>query len=140
MTDTAVATKAAALALADERALMRQGYQFLDEKRVMLAAEMLRGLRLHEALSAELAAALQTAQAALKLALQRHGLEGLQAYPVGSFAPDAPELTRAVFLGVRTVSATFAPQALAEANIAIDASPEALACRDAYLALLAPLA
>ena len=38
-------TRSAALALADERELMRQGYRFLDEKRVLLASEMLRRLR-----------------------------------------------------------------------------------------------
>ena len=139
MAETA-ATKSAALALADERALMRQGHQFLDEKRMLLAAEMLRGLKQHETLSADLAQALLAAQAALKLALQRHGLEGLQAYPPLVFAPVEPELTHAVFLGVRTVAAAFAPQASGAARRAIDASPEAQACRAAYLALLGPLA
>ncbi len=140
MADSAVATKSAALALADERALMRQGYQFLDEKRMLLAAEMLRGLKGHEGLSAQLAQALLAAQAALKQALQRHGLDALQAYPPGAFTPALPALTRAVFLGVRTVAVVFAPQAGAEPDGAVDASPEAHACRDAYLALLAPLA
>ena len=37
-----VPTRSAALELADERDLMRQGYRFLDEKRVLLASEMLR--------------------------------------------------------------------------------------------------
>lgn len=140
MADAGVATKSAALALADERALMRQGHQFLDEKRMLLAAEMLRGLKQHETLSADLAQALQAAQAALKLALQRHGLEGLQAYPPLVFAPAEPELRHAVFLGVRTVAAAFAPLASAAGDRAVDASPEAQACRDAYLALLGPLA
>lgn len=140
MADAAVATKSAALALADERALMRQGHQFLDEKRMLLAAEMLRGLKQHQALRAQLAQALQAAQTALKRALQRHGLEGLQAYPALGFVPGEPELTHAVFLGVRTVAAAFAPIANTGADNAVDASPEAQACRDAYLALLGPLA
>lgn len=140
MTDSAAVTKAAALALADERTLMRQGYQFLDEKRVMLAAEMLRILDMHEALRTQLDAALQAARAALARALERHGLEGLQAYPAGACAPDAPGLAHAVFLGLPLVSAAFAPQALAPSVTAIDASPEAAACRESYVALLAPLA
>jgi vacuolar-type H+-ATPase subunit D/Vma8 len=35
-------TRSAAMELADERKLMRQGYEFLDEKRMLLATEMLR--------------------------------------------------------------------------------------------------
>ena len=37
-------TRSAVLELADERKLMRQGYDFLDEKRMLLASEMLRQL------------------------------------------------------------------------------------------------
>jgi V/A-type H+/Na+-transporting ATPase subunit D len=140
MAEVAVTTKSAALALMDERALMRQGYQFLDEKRMLLAAEMLRRLKLHEALSEQLAQALLAAQAALKLALQRHGLEGLQAYPPAVFAPSVPALARSVFLGVPTWAADFAPRSAGGPDAAIDASPEARACREAYIALLAPLA
>lgn len=140
MADTAVATKSVALALADERALMRQGYQFLDEKRMLLAAEMLRGLKQHESLSAELQPALRAAQAALKQALQRHGLQGLCAYPPAGLAAATPELSRGRFLGVGTVAVAFNPQADPHPDAALDASPEARACAQAYRALLAPLA
>jgi V/A-type H+-transporting ATPase subunit D len=138
--DSAVATKSVALALADERALMRQGYQFLDEKRMLLAAEMLRGLRQHDQLSSQLQPALRAAQAALKLALQRHGLAGLRAYPPSGFSPQAPAIVRSRFLGVGAVAVTFAPQAGTAPDAALDASPEARACCQAYIALLAPLA
>ena len=64
------ATKSAALALADERALMRQGYQFLDEKRMLLAAELLRTLAAHREQEAALVARLAAAGEALREALQ----------------------------------------------------------------------
>jgi V/A-type H+-transporting ATPase subunit D len=134
------ATKSAALALADERALMRQGYQFLDEKRMLLAAEMLRTLAEHEALRAQLTQALRTAQSALRQALQRHGLEGLQVYPPTALAPAAPQPARSLFLGVPLLAVAWAPQASGESGEAIDASPEARACRAAFVATLAPLA
>jgi len=140
MADTAVATKSVALALADERALMRQGYQFLDEKRMLLAAEMLRGLKQHDRLGDELGPGLRAAQAALKRALQRHGLEGLIAHPPSGFNPSAPAIRRASFLGVGTLAVDFAPQASPRPDSTLDASPEARACRQAYIALLAPLA
>ena len=134
-------TRSAALALADERALMRQGYRFLDEKRMLLAAEMLRRLADHGRLEAQLLEALHAARAALRLALRRHGLEGLQAYPPARKAPEAVAPTRSLFLGVPLLAvASAAPVPVpAEAPDAVDASPEAEACRAAFAALLAPL-
>jgi len=144
MAETA-ATKSAALALADERALMRQGYRFLDEKRVLLAAELLRRLQAHRAREAALLTQMREAAAALRSALQRHGLEGLQAYPAAEAAA-APATTRQGFLGVPLLEATLAPPAGPDAagdaadRRAVDPSPEARACRAAFQALLAPLA
>jgi V/A-type H+-transporting ATPase subunit D len=138
MTETA-ATKSAALALADERSLMRQGYQFLDEKRMLLAAQMLRTLDEHRSLEAQLRERLREAQAGLRDALQRHGLEGLQAYPPAAIAPATPVLTRMVFLGVPLLAATSGPPVDGRDDTAVDASPEARRCRDAFLALLEPL-
>jgi V/A-type H+/Na+-transporting ATPase subunit D len=133
------ATRSTALALADERALMRQGYQFLDEKRMLLAAEMLRRLDAHRALDAAFVASLQAAAAALRTALQRHGRAGLRAQPAAT-APAAPALARTVFLGLPllAVAADAAPTgSLAEA---VDPSPESRACAAAFAALLTPLA
>ena len=129
------ATRSAALALTDERALMRQGYEFLDEKRMLLAAEMLRGLSQYEALHAELVQALTDAQAALRQALLRHGLDGLQAYPPMTPSPAAPRTERSLFLGVPLLAATLAPVAGTEPP-AVDASPEARFCRAAFVAAL----
>jgi V/A-type H+-transporting ATPase subunit D len=69
------ATRSSALELADERRLMRQGYEFLDEKRMLLATEMLRQLRAYEALSEALKDELTAAATALGAAVERHGLE-----------------------------------------------------------------
>jgi V/A-type H+/Na+-transporting ATPase subunit D len=71
-------TKSEALALAEERKLMRDGFGFLDEKRMLLAAEILRQLALFEKRNAELESARKTAMAALGEAIERHGLEELQ--------------------------------------------------------------
>jgi V/A-type H+-transporting ATPase subunit D len=132
------ATRSTALALADERALMRQGYQFLDEKRMLLATEMLRRLDAHHGLEAQLVQALREAADALRGGLQRHGLAGLQAYPAAP-APPAPEVSRSVFLGVPLQAATLPPPAAGEPD-AVDPSPQARAARAAFAALLAPLA
>lgn len=140
MAETA-ATRSAALALADERALMRQGYRFLDEKRVLLAAELLRRLQAHRTHEAALVAQFQAAAATLRAALQRHGLEGLQAYPAAEPAA-APATTRQRFLGVPLQESVLVPPPAGDAadRRAVDPSPEARACRAAFEALLAPLA
>lgn len=132
-------TKSAALALADERALMRQGYQFLDEKRMLVATELLRRLKAHAAADADLAAATRRAADALRAALQRHGLEGLQAYPARTPRPAPPALARAPFLGVPLVEAVAEPVPMAP-DAALDASPEAAACAQAFRDLLPLLA
>ncbi len=129
------ATRSAALALTDERALMRQGYEFLDEKRMLIAAEMLRGLTQHKALLAQLVQLLNAAQAALRQALLRHGLEGLLAYPPITPAPARPQTKRSLFLGVPLLTAALPSQTSAEAE-AVDASPEARNCRAAFVDLL----
>ncbi|MCO5105571.1 MAG: hypothetical protein M9907_00670 [Burkholderiaceae bacterium] len=139
MAETA-ATRSAALALADERALMRQGYQFLDEKRMLLAAEILRALAVRRALEERLVAQAREAAQALRGALKRHGLEALQAYPAGDLAPAAPALEHTRFLGVPQLGASFAPRVTDPEELAIDPSPEARACREAFAALLGPLA
>jgi V/A-type H+/Na+-transporting ATPase subunit D len=133
-------TRSAALALADERALMRQGYQFLDEKRMLLAAEMLRALARHQALEDQLRERLLHAQQTLRQALQRHGLDGLQAYPPTAAPRAEPRLARSRFLGVPLLAAELEAQAPSDDGAALDASPEALACAQAFAALLGPLA
>jgi V/A-type H+-transporting ATPase subunit D len=133
-------TRSAALALADERALMRQGYQFLDEKRMLLAAEMLRTLATHQALEQQLHEGMRRARQTLRQALLRHGLEGLQAYPPATPPPAAPTLTRSHLLGVPLVATVLEAHGKSDDAAALDASPEALACAEDFAALLGPLA
>jgi V/A-type H+/Na+-transporting ATPase subunit D len=125
-------TRNAAIELADERRLMRQGYAFLDEKRMLLASELLRRLRLYQENADALDVDLKTASAALAAAVERHGLEHLQLYPVPSDPPFALERARSVFLGVPVVETR--PSAAPERPVppAIDPSPEAQACRAAF--------
>lgn len=129
-------TRSAALELADERKLMRQGYEFLDEKRTLLAAEMLRQLRLYQEHAAALDEAMKRATNALAEAVERHGLDGVQVYPVPE-TPQIPDNTRALFLGIAMLAAGEASSAVREAPPAVDPAPEARACRAAFEALLA---
>ena len=94
-------TRSAAMALAEERMLMRQGFGFLDEKRMLLAGEMLRQLRRYEALSEEASSLRSAARDTLVAAVERHGLDALQLYPPPEQAPKPPQIAFAKFLGVR---------------------------------------
>ena len=128
-------TRSSALELADERKLMRQGFEFLDEKRTLLAAEMLRQLRLYQERVALFNEAMKRAAEALALATERHGLDGVQVYP----APEAPQIpgnTRALFLGLTMLSVGETPPAVHETPPAVDPSPETKACRATFEALL----
>lgn len=141
MAETA-ATRSTALALADERELMHQGHRFLDEKRVLLAAAILRELATHEELLERLRARLQAARPALRAALQRHGLQGLQAQPAVVLVPPAPRAERTRLLGLTQLHAVFDPSADVQAasQAAIDPSPEARACAAAFVSTLGLLA
>jgi len=129
-------TRSTALELADERRLMRQGYEFLDEKRMLLATEMLRQLRAYQSRSEAFEASLKSAAAALAAAIERHGLDHLQLYPVPAEPPSAPECRRSLFLGVPLLDLAPPAEQVCEAPPTIDPSPEAKTCRVAFAALL----
>jgi V/A-type H+-transporting ATPase subunit D len=129
------ATRSAALALAEERALMRQGYRFLDEKRVLIASELLRRLRAYEALMQELRARVAVAHAALRATLQRHGLDGLHAYPAAAPPARPWGIERTRFLGVALIDVATASWAPQPGPDAVDRSPQAVACTEAFAAL-----
>ncbi|WP_295543856.1 V-type ATP synthase subunit D [uncultured Thiohalocapsa sp.] len=76
-----VPTQSAYLALKAERAGMEEGYRFLDEKRLILAGEILANLRDYDATMARWRRAEARARAALRAAVGRHGLDELGVYP-----------------------------------------------------------
>jgi V/A-type H+-transporting ATPase subunit D len=86
LTRTQTASRSAYLELQDEKRLVNDGYEFLDEKRVLLAAEL---LRQREAWREARATFMQCWDAAAKLlpaAAADQGLEGLQVHPRYSLA------------------------------------------------------
>lgn len=129
-------TRASAIELADERKLMRQGYEFLDEKRMLLASEMLRQLAEYQRLSEKLTAETKDAARSLAAAVERHGLDDLQVYPVPAEPPRPAAPERTVFLGVPLMTARPFEQMGSAPPAALDPSPEAAACRAAFERLL----
>jgi V/A-type H+-transporting ATPase subunit D len=127
-----IPTRSAALALGEERRLMRQGFEFLDEKRMLLAGEMLRQLRLWEARHAAWQEAARIARTALAAAVERHGLDALEVHPAPTAAPPPPRTVPVRFLGVLLLEAEEVEASPAPIAPAIDPSAEAQAVRAAF--------
>jgi V/A-type H+/Na+-transporting ATPase subunit D len=134
-------TRSAFLELKEERQLVREGFEFLDEKRVILAQEMLKRLRAWRAARERYDALHESAAAALVRALGRHGLDGLGIYPVLRMDNAAVALREHRFLGVNLLDGAFSEgwDENARRPAAVNPSPEAERCREAFAAL-APLA
>jgi len=131
-------TRSLLIALGEERRTMREGYAFLDEKCLLLAGEMLRQYRVHQALAKDLAELTRRARAALAAALGRHGLHGLQVVPPAS-SQQRLRVERRSLLGVSTLQAVTTGE-LGPAPASVQPSPEAEACRAAYARLAARVA
>ena len=128
------ATRSVAVALADERRAMQEGYVFLDEKCLLLAGAMLRELRRFEAASVSLRSLQARAAAALAAALRQHGFQGLQCYPASPPEAIALQLRQRLLLNVPLLDADARREAVAAPEPAY-VSPEAENCREAFLAL-----
>jgi len=132
-------TRAVVLELKDEQRAMHEGYVFLDEKCLLLAGEILRELTRYTELDRALLAAHQGAIQALQAAVARHGLEDLQVYPaLDQTTSDLARETRSI-MGVRLQDAMWHKAENAPPP-SVAPSPEAEACRRAFLALIAAAA
>jgi V/A-type H+/Na+-transporting ATPase subunit D len=128
-------TRSAVVERKEERHAMHEGYVFLDEKTMLLAGEIVRQLREYEARAGRFAETQRVAVKALASAITQHGLEGLQVYPQGTLDEADLSVTDSTLMGVRLLSAEITGDPLPPVAPA-DASPEAEACRKAYVALL----
>jgi V/A-type H+/Na+-transporting ATPase subunit D len=134
-------TRSAFLELKEERQVVREGFEFLDEKRVILAQEMLRRLQAWRAAGERYDALHDRAQAALARVLGRHGLDGLGIYPVTWMDHARATVTEKRFLGVNLLDGSFDTgwEEPPRTPPAVNPSPEAERCREAFSALV-PLA
>lgn len=133
-------SRAALLELRHERGVIEDGHRFLDEKRVLLAHEILRRLEAYEALAATFGEAQRQAFGELRGALGSLGLEELQLYPPRLPVGGRARLPRRVFLGVELVDGARLERGPGERPRAGAASPvvasrEAAACAERLDAL-----
>jgi V/A-type H+/Na+-transporting ATPase subunit D len=127
-------TRIALLDLKDERQLVREGYELLDEKRILLATEMQRQLARLVALrrdNAELTGELRSRTVA---AVDRHGIDELSVYPPLTLAGDRLEIRRSRLFGLELLAAHIEPPAQPPAlrEPPVNPTPEARDCADAH--------
>ncbi len=133
-------TRISLLELKDEQQLIGEGYQLLDEKRILLAAEIHRQLALLAALRRECTQLEESMRRSTLAALRRHGLEELSVYPPLTLAADRLQLRRSRLFGLQLLTAHFASaahlapaaQALHTREPPVNPTPEARACAEAH--------
>ena len=135
----ATPTRSALLELREERRAMGEGYTFLDEKCLLLAAAILRELKRHAALLEEFRRLHGDACTLLRAAVLRHGLQGIECYPPALLADARLSITRRPLLGVMLQDAELSRSA-SSTPLALNPSPEAQQSRDRFAALLAQAA
>jgi V/A-type H+-transporting ATPase subunit D len=134
-------TRAAVLELREEQRVVAEAYEFLDEKRLLLAAELLRQLERYEILLDEIEALGRSARQQLVAAVQRHGLQELSVYPATPLAGVGIDLQRRNVMGVTLLDARLVIPAAGGHTppVASQPSPEAEQCRAAFAGLLPKL-
>lgn len=133
-----LATRVAFLELKDERRLIREGYELLDEKRMLLASEILRQLRRYEGLTEQLEALRAESLDALEAAVHVHGFDNLTVEPRLELGPSLLVSRAQPFLGLRLQEAALEdgpPGATAAAER--PTTPESRACAAAFRRLIA---
>ncbi len=135
-------TRSAVIELKDERRAMHEGHVFLDEKCLLLAGEILRELQRFDQLQRDFGQQHAAALAALQAAVARHGLQGLQVQPPADLGDWRLRISARSLMGVAlqqaepAVAGGAGQSAAALAQLAVQPSPEAAACRLAFAAVL----
>ncbi|HEY2339770.1 MAG TPA: V-type ATP synthase subunit D [Steroidobacteraceae bacterium] len=131
-------TRIALLDLKDQQRLVQEGYSLLDEKRILLATEIRRGLEQLRVRRAQMQSAQEAARAAVIVALLRHGLDALAAHPPSSLSDLNLTVLRTRLLGLQLIDASVtAAEAPVPRRLRDDTSDAIRECVHAHRALLA---
>jgi len=133
------ATRVALLELRDERRLVQEGYELLDEKRVLLATEILRDLRAHEVAQAALDRLWLEAREALADAVEIHGFEDLTVEPPCLLDAVLLRQAQRSFLGLRLAEASLDAAPCVPDSPPVRSTPELRRCAEAFRQLTGEL-
>jgi V/A-type H+/Na+-transporting ATPase subunit D len=134
------ATRVALLELRDERRLVQEGYDLLDEKRVLLATETLRQLREHVEAQRAIDADWSTARAALARAIEVHGFDDLTVEPPCPLDAALLRVDQRTFLGIALGEAHLEDVPCRPADAPVRDTPELRRCAEAFRRLALALA
>jgi len=135
-------THSALLELREERQSMEEGYHFLDEKRLVLAAHIMQELTNYEKKKLIFEKLRREAADALKSAITRHGLEGLLVYPSANINWQPLLMKQRSVLGLALNDITLENDTQQESlhdetiSTACNPSPEAEMCRTIFSQLV----
>jgi V/A-type H+-transporting ATPase subunit D len=129
-------SRSALLELQNELRLVNDGYEFLDEKRILLASEMLRQRRAWQEAYREFTVLCEQATQALAAAAADQGLDGLQVRPAASLPGARLEIVRDPFLGQEIVEARFDPGEWVMVTTPVRDSPAVRHCIDAHTGIV----
>ena len=132
-----IATRVAFLELKDERRLVQEGYELLDEKRVLLATEMLRQLRHYLALQEDLGQHEQQARTALDAATDACGFDDLTVEPKLSLDEALVRSDVQALLGIHLVEAALDEAGGGVRPVSLQPLPEVRGCARAFRRLIA---
>lgn len=128
------------LELQDEQRLVKEGYELLDQKRILLAAEIRRQLQRLRVSRSDSQRAETAARSAVRAAVARHGLDELWVYPPLSATDDQLQFTHSRLFGLDLIEAHWQAGAVARLlEQPVNPSAEAHASAVAFRAWLAPL-
>jgi V/A-type H+-transporting ATPase subunit D len=132
-------TRAAFLELKEEQALVKDGYNLLDEKRILLAQEIRRQLARLKELRGLSGQHEEAAIRALRASLAVHGLDELSVYPPLPAGGERLAVKRRRLLGLELLEARLTPEPAPGPAQAVNPSAEAHGCALAFRAWRAVL-
>lgn len=132
-------TRAAFLELKEEQALVQDGYNLLDEKRILLAQEIRKQLTRLRELRERTRPVEEAAVRALRAALAVHGLDELSVYPPLPAGSEPLNIKRRKLLGLELVAVQLQDEPPPGPVPAVNPSVEAHACALAFRAWRAAL-
>ena len=130
------ASRSALLEIKDELRLVKDGYEFLDEKRILLAAEMLRQRDEYRARQQNFMERFLKAAEALVEAAADQGLQGLEVAPQTNLPEAHIERETRAYVGQVLLDARFAPGEPVDGPEAIRPTPQLAAFREAFSELI----
>ena len=132
-------TRSALLEARDDRHVMGEGFRFLDEKRLLLAAEIVHQFKHYNRQREAFEQIQKAAMLAMQDALMRHGFQGFQVLqPAIWEEKSAIHVEKRVFFGVTLLENVSCERQRPEDEQTVDvmASPESRCCKTHFLHLV----